>query len=245
MFVVAGFIVGFDTETDGVADEMVACIEEAQIPICTISELTALPNTQLWRRLEQEGRLHDQVNTYVDGGAGDKCTGGLNFVTTRPRRDILVDYKSVLERIYEPAAFFSRLRFVGRNLARARPQARVPLSLHLHNIATVIRLVWWIVRHEGGSRRRFVQVLADCLRNNSRAIDDVVSLMMVYLHVRPFSRYVIDLLDREIAMIDSGQSRTYEPVAAPAAGRSAGSIRAVGRRATAVQHDRVAATGTR
>jgi radical SAM superfamily enzyme YgiQ (UPF0313 family) len=57
MFVTAGFIVGFDTETGNVADEMVACIEATSIPVCTVGLLTALPHTQLTRRLEREGRL--------------------------------------------------------------------------------------------------------------------------------------------------------------------------------------------
>ncbi len=53
LFVTAGFIVGFDTEKVSVADAMVDLIEEANIPICMLGLLYALPNTQLHRRLAQ------------------------------------------------------------------------------------------------------------------------------------------------------------------------------------------------
>ena len=57
MMVLAGFIVGFDTEESGVAQGMIDCIDATSIPVCTIGMLTALPGTQLTRRLEREGRL--------------------------------------------------------------------------------------------------------------------------------------------------------------------------------------------
>jgi hypothetical protein len=40
------------------ADAMIDLIEEAAIPVCMVGLLYALPNTQLTRRLEKEGRLH-------------------------------------------------------------------------------------------------------------------------------------------------------------------------------------------
>ncbi len=57
MFVTAGFIVGFDTEKDNVAAQMIECIKATSIPWCMVGLLTALPNTQLTRRLEKEGRF--------------------------------------------------------------------------------------------------------------------------------------------------------------------------------------------
>ena len=57
MFVNAGFIVGFDSERAAIADAMVELIEEAAIPVAMVGLLYALPNTQLTRRLTQEGRL--------------------------------------------------------------------------------------------------------------------------------------------------------------------------------------------
>src|ERR1700687_4131909 len=74
--------------------------------------MTALPNTQLTRRLEKEGRITPAL---LDT-KGDPLNSGLNFVTLRPRREILRDYKAVLQNIYHPDAFFARVKFVGRTL---------------------------------------------------------------------------------------------------------------------------------
>src|SRR5262249_38990093 len=43
MFVFAGFIVGFDTEQDRIAEAMIGCIEDTAIPVCTVGLLYALP----------------------------------------------------------------------------------------------------------------------------------------------------------------------------------------------------------
>ena len=108
IFVTAGFIVGFDSEKGSVADGMIQLIEEAAIPVCMVGLLYALPNTQLTRRLTKEGRLHPVPDHYLPGSA-DQCTQGLNFDTLRPREQILNDYKRVLEKVYEPAAYAGRL----------------------------------------------------------------------------------------------------------------------------------------
>jgi hypothetical protein len=51
----------------------------------------------------------------------DQCTIGLNFETRRPRRDILADYKKVIERIYDADAYFARVLRVARKLNRFWP----------------------------------------------------------------------------------------------------------------------------
>jgi hypothetical protein len=114
MFVIAGFIVGFDREKGNVVEGMVDCIESTSIPMCMVGLLTALLSTKLSRRLERDGCLlplaiPDGVDT-----AGDQCTAGLNFVTLRPREQILADYRNILAAIYRPDAYFARVRDVGR-----------------------------------------------------------------------------------------------------------------------------------
>ena len=99
IFVTAGFIVGFDNENGSIADAMIEFIEEAAIPVCMVGLLYALPNTQLTRRLEKEGRLHTPpLDPRSHTGSADQCTKGLNFDTVRPREQIHLDYKRILEK---------------------------------------------------------------------------------------------------------------------------------------------------
>ena len=125
LFVTAGFIIGFDSETESAADAMIELIEEAAIPVCMVGLLYALPHTQLGRRLEQEGRLYPHPER-KDLKTADQCTMGLNFETLRPRQEVLADYAKILERIYDPVAYTSSPPASVRDARQFRPQAPGP-----------------------------------------------------------------------------------------------------------------------
>lgn len=216
MFVTAGFVVGFDDERERIADEMVSCIEAAGLPICMVGLLTALPQTQLSRRLEREGRLNPEIDFSFVASAdgGDQCTEGLNFRTARARRDVLGDYRSILQRVNRPAAFFGRIRAVARLLVPARINASVPWRVVLNDAATVGRLLWFLAARRPELLGGFLATIAECAIRNPRALKQVVSLFLLYLHVGPFSKEVIASLNRQIGSIDAGLERRHEPPAA-------------------------------
>ena len=101
MEVMAGFIVGFDNEPEDIFDLQMAFIRESGIPLAMVGLLTALPDTQLWRRLEKEGRLLD-----VSTGNNTDCT--INFVPTMNVDRLIEGYKSVLRNIYSPQEYYRR-----------------------------------------------------------------------------------------------------------------------------------------
>lgn len=206
--VTAGFILGFDTERKGVADGMIACIEEASIPVCMVGLLYALPNTQLTRRLHQEGRLHAGNDVAAEGDYGDQCTSGLNFETRRPRRDILVDYLSVLQRIYTPKAYFARLRVVGRKLRRNGSLLPPSIPAALMDIWRVTRLIWFMTAMRPQWAPHVWWTLLDCAWRNPGALRSVISIMALYLHLGPFSREVMQSIRDQIARIDRGEEES-------------------------------------
>jgi radical SAM superfamily enzyme YgiQ (UPF0313 family) len=226
MFVNAGFIVGFDSEKGAVADAMIECIEATSIPFCMVGLLYALPNTQLTRRLAREGRLFPPDYTLARDGVGDQCTSGLNFETARPRRDILTDYRTILARIYRPTTYFGRVRTIARLLDRPVldrsactdiPRPRV-FGIPRRNFTLLWRLVRRIAVRQPAALWPFCKVFCECARKNPRAIDYVGILAAFYLHLRPFSRLVVSLVDRQIGEIDSGkwqppQASITEPAA--------------------------------
>jgi len=129
MMVVAGFIVGFDSEKKSVARPMIDCIEETAIPVCMVGLLYALPNTQLTRRLEREGRMDTMIGHYESETAPfDQTARGLNFRTLRPRREILADQRTIVAEIYGQAAYFRRVRRLGRLLDGFRPPPPGPTN---------------------------------------------------------------------------------------------------------------------
>jgi radical SAM superfamily enzyme YgiQ (UPF0313 family) len=194
MTVIAGFIVGFDTEKLSVAEEMVACIEATSIPMCVVGLLTALPNTQLTRRLEREGRLLSAEETMCLGDAA-----GLNFITRRPRRDVLIDYRTVVEKVYAPQAYFERVRIMGRTLNRAN-YTRLPLKKKVKEASMLVRLIWQMGVRSRELRPYFWRTLIDVARHRMSSMEQVVTMMIVYMHLGPFSRYLVGEIDRQLAV---------------------------------------------
>ena len=99
--VMAGFIVGFDNDPEDIFERQINFIRESAIPLAMVGLLTALPDTQLWRRLKREGRL-------LKESSGNNTEGSLNFV---PRMDtaLLVEgYQRILRTIYSPAEYYRR-----------------------------------------------------------------------------------------------------------------------------------------
>ncbi|MFX8373864.1 B12-binding domain-containing radical SAM protein, partial [Acinetobacter baumannii] len=55
--VMAGFILGFDSDQDDIFIRQIEFITKARIPMAMVGALNAMPATQLWQRLKAEGRL--------------------------------------------------------------------------------------------------------------------------------------------------------------------------------------------
>jgi len=99
--VMAGFIVGFDNDPVDVFDRQIQFIREAAIPLSMVGLLTALPHTQLWRRLKAEGRLLKESlgsNTLLD----------LNFIPKMDADQLIEGYRRILRTIYNPEEYFER-----------------------------------------------------------------------------------------------------------------------------------------
>ena len=212
--VFAGFIVGFDSENASIADAMIECIEDTAIPVCAVGLLYALPATQLGRRLLREGRLFSGYDGPSPQDEGDQCTAGLNFETKRSRRDVLADYRAVLDAVYDPAAYFGRVRRVGRMLKRGKRRLKAPLRYVLRDARGFGRLVWRLPAAGPGTARQFWKMAFDCAIHNPRALPFLFMLSALYLHHGPFSRQVIGQIDRQIEDIDLGRWST--PQLAPA-----------------------------
>ena len=101
MEVMGGFIVGFDHDPEDIFQRQINFIRDSAIPLAMVGILNALPDTQLWRRLKNEGRL-------LAESCGNNTSTALNFI---PRMDpkVLVDgYRSVVETIYTSKEYYQR-----------------------------------------------------------------------------------------------------------------------------------------
>lgn len=115
----AGLIIGFDSDKSGTDRGMIEFIRQSGICLSMVGLLTALPNTQLTRRLGRERRLidihkgwlKDGVDVYElhNTGSNDQTVGGLNFVTMRDRVEIYRELRNIIKTVYSPQAFMDRV----------------------------------------------------------------------------------------------------------------------------------------
>jgi radical SAM superfamily enzyme YgiQ (UPF0313 family) len=201
MFVTAGFIVGFDSEKGSIADGMIELIEDAAIPVCMVGLLYALPNTQLTRRLEREGRLHPTPDKYAPGSA-DQCTNGLNFDTLRSRKEILLDYKRVLEKVYDPVAYAGRLERLAGLLDNSHRVRRTRAADSRQRFGAS-EIIGRIISRLPEPREVFWPTFSKCISGNPESARWIVALIALYLHLGPFSRYVVGKIDEKIEQLDA------------------------------------------
>jgi len=102
MEVMAGFIVGFDNDPDDIFERQINFIRESAIPMAMVGMLNALPDTQLWKRLEREGRLLGEDAT------GNNTISTVNFVPKMDVDRLIAGYQRIMRTIYKPSEYYQR-----------------------------------------------------------------------------------------------------------------------------------------
>ena len=151
----------------------------------------------------------------MDPAAGmDQCTQGLNFNTLRPRRDILSDYKNVLERIYDPVAYAGRLQGLSRLLGASNPNRQKRANDSRSKLGG-LEVVHRVVSRLPGAQDMFRQTIIECATKNPQWARIIVLLTACYLHLGPFSRHVIAQIEQQL-----DESRDIDPVLRASVDRS-------------------------
>lgn len=214
MFVNAGFIIGFDTEKGSVARGIIDCIEETSIPVTMAGLLFALPTTQLTRRLAAAGRLHENFDVAPEG-VGDQCTAGINYDPCRPRLDILNDYLQVVETVYTPEKYFGRVAKVAREMNSSERRFKPGLRQWWKELKGFTRMAGKL-GFSRGTAGLFWKTLAGSLLKNPKSVRYAGSLMALYLHFGPFSKYVAGKIREAIAAEVKSPGRVAPPPPPPA-----------------------------
>src|SRR5918992_3517530 len=102
MEVMGGFIVGFDNDPEDIFERQIEFIRESAIPMAMVGMLNALPDTQLWKRLEREGRLLGADAT------GNNTLSSLNFIPRMDVEKLVNGYKTIMRTIYKPSEYYRR-----------------------------------------------------------------------------------------------------------------------------------------
>jgi len=93
--VTAGFILGLDSDGEEAFDAQIEFIQQAGIPTAMVGLLSALKGTDLYKRLQNEGRL-------LEESSGNNVSVSLNFRTEMDHEVLIQGYKRVLSTLYDP-----------------------------------------------------------------------------------------------------------------------------------------------
>ena len=97
-----GFIVGFDSDPPSIFEKQIRFIQESGIVTAMVGVLTALRGTQLYQRLEREGRL-------LGDASGNNTAIALNFTPRMKPGTLIAGYRSILDTIYSPKQYYQRV----------------------------------------------------------------------------------------------------------------------------------------
>ena len=114
MQVQGGFILGLDSDDEGVFDAQIDFIQETGIPVAPIYLLTALKGTDMYERMKSEDRL-------LEAPLGTNAMP-LNFKTELEYGTLIDGYKRVIATLYDPTLenYFSRCLTLFRHLKPVR-----------------------------------------------------------------------------------------------------------------------------
>jgi len=173
--VMAGFIVGFDNDPEDIFERMIHFIRESAIPLAMVGLLTALPNTQLWRRLSGEGRL-------LGESAGNNTHSDLNFVPRMDSTRLVEGYKTILRSIYDAREYYDRALECLKRVSQPGPKSQRRNSL-ITDVSALTRIMLKLgVRDR--QRFEFWRFVTQTLAHHRGAFADSMRLAAMGYHFR-------------------------------------------------------------
>jgi radical SAM superfamily enzyme YgiQ (UPF0313 family) len=180
LMIIAGMIVGFDTDDRGIFKDQFEFLLEAGIPFTTSGILFAIEKTPLFERLKAEGRLlDDDMSLFQVHGAAD-----LNFVPKLLSvEELKAGYNWMIRQHYRYENYRKRLIEAVRHWQKG-PQRAFNIALLLN--FSVLRRAPGVVIHYLMSPREkrnfFFGTIRDVIRTGFMVRKLVVTLMFLLVH---------------------------------------------------------------
>ena len=134
LWVLAGFIVGFDSDDETIFARQQAFIELTAIPWAMAGILMAPPTTALFDRMKREGRLIEDSQSIMQFGLP-------NFRTILPLPILLRGLSTLLEGLYQPDAFFER-SYNSLKVWNPKPTQKPPNLGMTYNLRCLFASIW-------------------------------------------------------------------------------------------------------
>jgi len=134
LWVLAGFIVGFDSDDESIFARQLEFINQTGITWAMAGVLQAPPTTALFDRMKREGRLIEDSQSTTNFSPP-------NFRTTMPLPVLLHGLAGLLTALYTPEAYFGRA-FRSIESWRPRPAQQPPALPLSYNLRVLFTSMW-------------------------------------------------------------------------------------------------------
>jgi radical SAM superfamily enzyme YgiQ (UPF0313 family) len=202
-----GYIIGFDSESKQIADNMIDSIQKSGICMAMIGLLYALPNTQLTRRLASECRLFQHASRSIGENDIDQTTSGLNFITLISRTEILKNFIRVINVIYEPSNYYKRVVFTSLNIRphyKNTPNFKTRL-IYLRSFLRVCNRVGF----NSATGFYYWKMFFTVIFRNPKGIETAVNLAAMFIHFQKQKEYGISLMKHMIGELEKTGEKAY------------------------------------
>jgi radical SAM superfamily enzyme YgiQ (UPF0313 family) len=170
--VMGGFIVGFDNDESDIFERQFEFIQQAGVVTAMVGLLQALPRSRLYQRLVEEGRI-------LGESLGDNTRAAFNFEPKLDKEFLTNNYRKLMQRLYEPRAYYQRVQSFLERYKQAGPRVRIAWS----DVTALFKSLWLMgVVHRG--RRAYWRFFAWALLRHRAQFGLAITLTIYGYHFR-------------------------------------------------------------
>lgn len=184
--VMAGFIIGFDTDEASIFQSQFDFIQESGIITAMVGLLQAPFGTKLYERMKADGRILEEMT-------GDNADGTTNIRTIMDPQLLAEGYRKLMKELYSPKPFYNRLRSF---LTHFNPSTK-PVTIHIAELGAFLKTVWFM-GIAGPDRFEYWSLLWDVITTMPNKFAVAVTLTVYGYHFR------------RVANLHLGHSRSSE-----------------------------------
>lgn len=196
LWVLAGFIVGFDSDDETIFARQLEFIDQTAIAWAMAGILMAPPTTALFDRMKREGRL-------IEDSPSTSNFGLPNFRTVLPLPVLLRGLCTLLDGLYQPEAFFDRAY---NSLKVWQPKStQKPPNLGMYYNLRVLCATIWRQGIRSNYKRSYWKFLRRMLSMTWRSPTKIwlgFTVMLSAHHFVLYSQVVIKHLEEEIKKLE-------------------------------------------
>lgn len=200
--VIAGTILGFDNEKPEAGKRLIEFANQTNIPEIFATLLQAGPGTDMWNRLESQGRL---LNADFDTISNQ--TALINFIPTRPLEEIVSEFVELYQILYAPKNFLKRAyeHYSGMNPPKVKKSFKLPYFMELRAAVIAIFRNGFVY----DSRLDFWSYFLRAIWLFPDRLDRFVTALVVAEHYYEFRQSLISNLNSQLEKLTEEEKNQF------------------------------------